>query len=59
VRAKTRFEQGKSLTFVKWQQEGAQEWFGFETGLERNFISLIELGRNQPTITTLLVGVCA
>jgi len=30
-----------------------QEALGFEAGLERNFISLIELGRNQPTITTL------
>jgi transcriptional regulator with XRE-family HTH domain len=31
----------------------SQEELGLEAGVQRNFISLIELGQNQPTITTL------
>ena len=30
-----------------------QEQLGFESGVQRNFISLIETGQNQPTITTV------
>ena len=30
-----------------------QEQLGLESGVQRNFISLIETGQNQPTITTL------
>lgn len=30
-----------------------QEQLGLESGVQRNFISLIELGQNQPTITTV------
>lgn len=30
-----------------------QEQLAFEAGIERNYVSLIELGRNQPTITTI------
>jgi transcriptional regulator with XRE-family HTH domain len=30
-----------------------QEALGLESGVQRNFISLIETGQNQPTITTL------
>lgn len=30
-----------------------QEKLAFEAGIERNYVSLIELGRNQPTITTI------
>jgi transcriptional regulator with XRE-family HTH domain len=32
----------------------SQEQLGFEAGVQRNFISLIELGQNQPTITTIV-----
>jgi transcriptional regulator with XRE-family HTH domain len=31
----------------------SQEQLGLESGVQRNFISLIETGQNQPTITTL------
>lgn len=31
----------------------SQEKLAFEAGIERNFVSLIETGQNQPTITTL------
>ena len=30
-----------------------QEELGFETDLQRNYISLMELGRHQPTVSTL------
>jgi transcriptional regulator with XRE-family HTH domain len=31
----------------------SQELLGLESGVQRNFISLIETGQNQPTITTI------
>lgn len=31
----------------------SQEQLGLESDVQRNFISLIEIGQNQPTITTL------
>jgi len=31
----------------------SQEQLGLESGIQRNFISLIETGQNQPTITTI------
>lgn len=31
----------------------SQEKLGFEAGVERNFVSLMELGQNQPTISTI------
>ena len=30
-----------------------QEQLGFEAGVERNYVSLLELGQRQPTIGTL------
>lgn len=37
-----------------WKARGlSQEQLGLESGVQRNFISLIELGQNQPTISTL------
>jgi len=30
-----------------------QEQLAFEAGIERNYVSLIELGRNQPTISVI------
>jgi len=30
-----------------------QEQLGLESGVQRNFISLIETGQNQPTISTV------
>lgn len=31
-----------------------QEQLGFEAGLERNFISMLERGERQPTLTSLV-----
>ncbi len=31
----------------------SQEALALEAGLQRNYVSLMELGRNQPTITTI------
>lgn len=31
----------------------SQEALSFESGVQRNFISRIEIGQNQPTITTI------
>ena len=31
----------------------SQEQLGLESGVQRNFISLIETGQNQPTVTTV------
>jgi transcriptional regulator with XRE-family HTH domain len=31
----------------------SQERLGLESGVQRNFISLIETGQNQPTVTTI------
>jgi len=31
----------------------SQETLAFEAGIQRNYVSLIELSRNQPTITTV------
>lgn len=31
----------------------SQEGLGFAADIQRNYISLMELGRNQPTITTI------
>jgi transcriptional regulator with XRE-family HTH domain len=30
-----------------------QEQLGLDAGIQRNFVSLIETGQNQPTITTI------
>ena len=44
---------GKVLRRLRKQKGLTQEQLGFEADVQRNFISLIELGRNQPTVTTL------
>jgi len=31
----------------------SQEALALEAGIQRNYVSLIELGKNQPTITTI------
>jgi transcriptional regulator with XRE-family HTH domain len=38
---------------VRKQALLSQEQLGFEAGLERNFISMLELGQRQPTLTTI------
>ena len=44
---------GKALRKLRLATELSQEQLGFESGVQRNFISLIETGQNQPTIGTI------
>ena len=44
---------GAALRRVRLAAGMTQERLGLEAGVQRNFISLIELGQNQPTITTI------
>lgn len=45
---------GKVLRKLRREVGLSQEELGFAAGLQRNFVSLLELGRKQPTITTML-----
>ncbi len=45
---------GKVLRNHRLARGYSQEQLGLEAGVQRNFISLIELGQNQPTISTIL-----
>jgi len=44
---------GLVLRRVRKEMELSQEALALEADLQRNYISLIELGTNQPTITTI------
>ena len=44
---------GIVLRDLRLQSGLSQEGLGFAADLQRNYISLMELGRNQPTITTI------
>ena len=44
---------GLALRGVRLAAGLSQEQLGLESGVQRNFISLIETGQNQPTITTI------
>ena len=44
---------GTVLKRLRKQALLSQEQLGFEAGLERNFISMLELGQRQPTLTTI------
>ena len=44
---------GAVLKRLRKQAGLSQEQLGFEAGLERNYISMLELGQRQPTITTV------
>ncbi len=44
---------GAALRRLRLAAGMSQERLGLEAGVQRNFISLIETGRNQPTITTI------
>ena len=45
---------GAALRRLRLAANYSQERLGLEAGVQRNFISLIELGHNQPTITTVV-----
>ena len=44
---------GAALRRVRRAAGLTQEQLGLEAGVQRNFVSLIELGQNQPTIVTI------
>ena len=44
---------GLALRTLRLDAEMSQEQLGLESGVQRNFISLIETGQNQPTISTV------
>lgn len=44
---------GAALRRLRLAAGMTQEQLGLEAGVQRNFISLIELGQNQPTISTI------
>lgn len=44
---------GAALRRVRTTAGLSQEQLGLESGVQRNFISLIETGQNQPTIGTI------
>ena len=44
---------GAALRRVRLAAGMSQEQLGLEAGVQRNFISLIETGQNQPTIGTI------
>jgi transcriptional regulator with XRE-family HTH domain len=45
---------GAALRRVRRSAGLSQEQLGLEAGVQRNFISLIETGQNQPTISTIV-----
>lgn len=44
---------GRALRSLRLAADMSQEQLGLESGVQRNFISLIETGQNQPTISTI------
>jgi transcriptional regulator with XRE-family HTH domain len=44
---------GATLRRLRLAAGMSQEQLGLEAGVQRNFISLIETGQNQPTISTI------
>lgn len=45
---------GKALREIRKEKGYTQETLAFECELDRTYISLLELGRNSPTLDTLL-----
>lgn len=45
---------GKLLRKLRISQEKSQETLAFDAGLERVFISMLELGKRRPTLKTLI-----
>lgn len=49
---------GKTLRRLRKQKKLTQEELGFESGLDRTYISLLELGQRSPTLDTI-VALCS
>ncbi|MFN9504773.1 MAG: helix-turn-helix domain-containing protein [Rubrivivax sp.] len=50
---KLELEFGAALRRLRLAAALTQEQLALEAGIQRNFVSLIETGQNQPTITTI------
>lgn len=48
------FPFGATLRRLRRAAGLTQEQLGLEAGVQRNFVSLIETGQNQPTISTIV-----
>ena len=51
--AESEVQFGAALRRLRLAAGMSQERLGLEAGIQRNFVSLIETGQNQPTITTI------
>lgn len=49
---------GMVLREQRKRQRQTQESFGFMAGLDRTYVSLLELGSNSPTLDTI-INICA
>jgi transcriptional regulator with XRE-family HTH domain len=45
---------GKVLRQLRLESGMTQEQLGFESDLRRTYVSILELGQQQPTLTTIL-----
>lgn len=45
---------GRALRRLRMERGMTQEQVGFEADLRRTFISVLELGQQQPTLTTII-----
>lgn len=45
---------GKALRQIRTQRAITQETLAFECGLDRTYVSLLELGANSPTLDTIM-----
>lgn len=45
---------GKALRELRLQKGLTQEELGFEAGVRRTFVSVLELGEQQPSLSTIL-----
>ncbi len=46
---------GRALRRLRQEANKSQEILGFEAGLDRTYISLLELGQRSPTLDTIMV----
>lgn len=45
---------GRVIRRLRLETHKSQEVFGFDAGLDRTYISLIELGQRSPTLDTIM-----
>lgn len=50
---------GKALRSLRKERGYTQETLAFESGLDRTYVSLLELGSRSPTLDTVMALCCA